>query len=235
MIIAGASGTAVAEFDVTGKIHLAGYACPADTAGDEQQGAIDDGDRDPRGETIDDARLAPTAAALTRAHELARGVGFGPSPTAPSPPTRRCRGAAGPVRRCRCRRPARTRSRWSRHWRPNAEGGLIARAGPRFFGFVIGGSLPAALAADWLTSAWDQNAGLYVIGPAAAVAEEVAGGWLVDLFGLPAGVSVGLHDRARRWRRSPGSPPGATRCCERAGWDVERDRACSARRSSRSS
>ncbi|MEA2548634.1 MAG: hypothetical protein QOE42_1232, partial [Chloroflexota bacterium] len=73
-----------------------------------------------------------------------------------------------------------------------ADPGLIGSAGPRYFGFVIGGSLPSALAADWLTSAWDQNAGLYAIGPSASVAEEVAAGWLIDLFGLPAGSSVGF-------------------------------------------
>ena len=72
-----------------------------------------------------------------------------------------------------------------------ADPGLIASAGPRYFGFVIGGSLPAALAADWLTSAWDNNSGLYAIGPAASVAEEVAASWLIDLFGLPADSSVG--------------------------------------------
>src|SRR4029453_11992476 len=77
-----------------------------------------------------------------------------------------------------------------------ADAGLIASAGPRYFGFVIGGSLPAALAADWLTSAWDNNAGLYAIGPAASVAEEVAAGWLIDLFGLPAGSSVGFSTGA---------------------------------------
>jgi glutamate/tyrosine decarboxylase-like PLP-dependent enzyme len=70
-----------------------------------------------------------------------------------------------------------------------ADPGLVAMAGGRYFGFVIGGSVHAALAADWLTSAWDQNAGLYVGGPSAAVVEEVAGAWLAELFGLPAGVS----------------------------------------------
>src|SRR6202012_5545508 len=72
------------------------------------------------------------------------------------------------------------------------QGGLLGSAGPRFFGFVIGGSLPAALAADWLTSAGDQNAGLYACGPAAAVVEEVAGEWLKELFGLPKMASFAL-------------------------------------------
>ena len=94
----------------------------------------------------------------------------------------------------------------------NAEGGLVASAGPRYFGFVIGGGVPAALAADWLTSAWDQNAGLYVIGPAAAVAEETAGAWLAELFGLPAGVERRVHHRRddglvhRARRRAPRAP-----------------------------
>jgi glutamate/tyrosine decarboxylase-like PLP-dependent enzyme len=77
---------------------------------------------------------------------------------------------------------------------------LVAGAGPgvvaipsgRYFGFVIGGAVPAALAADWLTSAWDQNAGLYVAGPSASVIEEVAGGWLKDLLGIPPGASFAL-------------------------------------------
>jgi glutamate/tyrosine decarboxylase-like PLP-dependent enzyme len=70
--------------------------------------------------------------------------------------------------------------------------GVVATGGGRYFGFVVGGATPAALAADWLTSAWDQNAGLYAMGPAAAVVEEVAGRWLTELFGLPAGSSVGF-------------------------------------------
>ncbi len=102
-----------------------------------------------------------------------------------------------------------------------ADGGLIGSAGPRYFGFVIGGSVPAALGADWLTSAWDQNAGLYVIGPAAAVAEEVAGSWLAELFGLPHGVSVGFTTGATM-ATFTGLAAGRHRLLERAGWDVER-------------
>ncbi|OGO56269.1 MAG: pyridoxal-dependent decarboxylase [Chloroflexi bacterium RBG_16_72_14] len=103
----------------------------------------------------------------------------------------------------------------------NAEGGLIGSAGPRYFGFVIGGGLPAAVGADWLTSAWDQNAGLYVIGPAAAVAEEVAGAWAADLFGLPAGVSVGFTTGATM-ASFTGLAAGRHALLREAGWDVER-------------
>src|SRR5205807_1866087 len=70
--------------------------------------------------------------------------------------------------------------------------GLVASSGPRYFGFVMGGAQPVALAADWLTSTWDQNAGLFVRSPAAAAAEEVAGAWLVELFGLPPDCGIGF-------------------------------------------
>src|ERR1700692_935748 len=59
-------------------------------------------------------------------------------------------------------------------------------AGPRYFGFVNGGSLPAALAANWLASAWDQNAGLFIPSPVSPVLEEVSLGWLLDVLDLPA-------------------------------------------------
>ena len=72
------------------------------------------------------------------------------------------------------------------------ECGLVASSGPRFFGFVMGGATPTSLAADWLTSTWDQNAQTYASSPAAAVAEEVVAGWLLELLGLPEGSSVGL-------------------------------------------
>ncbi len=102
-----------------------------------------------------------------------------------------------------------------------AEPGLIASAGPRFFGFVVGGSLPAALAADWLTSAWDQNAGLYALSPAAAVAEEVAASWLLELLGLPAESSVGFVTGATmaNFTALAAARHGVL---GRVGWDVER-------------
>jgi glutamate/tyrosine decarboxylase-like PLP-dependent enzyme len=103
-----------------------------------------------------------------------------------------------------------------------ADPGLIGSAGPRYFGFVIGGSLPAALAADWLTSAWDNNAGLYAIGPSASVAEEVAADWLIDLFGLPAGSSVGFSTGATM-ASFTALAAGRHRVLERLGWNVEED------------
>src|SRR5512132_4118386 len=74
----------------------------------------------------------------------------------------------------------------------DVEPGLVASAGPRYFGFVIGGSLPVAVGADWLTSAWDQNGGGYVASPALSVAEEVAAGWLRELLGLPPHCGIGF-------------------------------------------
>jgi glutamate/tyrosine decarboxylase-like PLP-dependent enzyme len=70
-----------------------------------------------------------------------------------------------------------------------AEPGLVAIPSGRYFGFVIGGGLPAAVAADWLTSVWDQCPGFYACGPAASVVEEVTGAWLRQLLGLPEGAS----------------------------------------------
>jgi glutamate/tyrosine decarboxylase-like PLP-dependent enzyme len=100
------------------------------------------------------------------------------------------------------------------------EPGLMATAGGRFFGFVIGGSLPAALAADWLTSAWDQNAGLYVAAPAASVVEEVCAKWLAELFGLPEGNSFGLVTGCQM-ANFTALAAARHRVLEQAGWDVE--------------
>jgi glutamate/tyrosine decarboxylase-like PLP-dependent enzyme len=108
------------------------------------------------------------------------------------------------------------------HLARSSEGAIVGSAGPRFFGFVIGGSLPAALAADWLTSAWDQNAGLYVIGPAAAVVEEVAAKWLKSLFGLPEQASFAFVTGCQMAHVTC-LAAARHQILERAGWDVERD------------
>ncbi len=72
------------------------------------------------------------------------------------------------------------------------DAGLVATPGPRYFGFVIGGAVPAAVAADWLGAVWDQNGFSYASSPASAAVEDIAARWLTELFGLPAGVSVGF-------------------------------------------
>ena len=74
----------------------------------------------------------------------------------------------------------------------DADPGLVASAGPRYFGFVIGGALPVAVAADWLSSAWDQNGGGYAASPSLSVAEEVAGRWVIELLGLPPESGIGF-------------------------------------------
>ncbi|HWF74561.1 MAG TPA: aminotransferase class V-fold PLP-dependent enzyme [Solirubrobacteraceae bacterium] len=100
-----------------------------------------------------------------------------------------------------------------------AEPGLVASPGGRYFGFVIGGGLPAALAADWLTSTWDQNAGLYVCGPSAAIVEEVAGAWVAELLGLPEGVSFGFVTGCQM-AHVTGLAAARHSVLERVGWDV---------------
>ncbi|MCO6051776.1 pyridoxal-dependent decarboxylase [Mesorhizobium sp. RP14(2022)] len=103
----------------------------------------------------------------------------------------------------------------------DTEGGLLGSQTGRFFSWVIGGSLPSAMAADWLTTVWDQNAGIRACSPAASVVEEVAAGWLLDLFGLPPESSVGFVT---------GTQMAHVTCLAAArhavlsdrGWDVER-------------
>jgi glutamate/tyrosine decarboxylase-like PLP-dependent enzyme len=102
------------------------------------------------------------------------------------------------------------------------DAGAVAIPGGRYFGFVIGGALPASLAADWLTSTWDQNAGLYAAGPGAAVVEEVAGAWIADLLGLPAGVSFAFVT-GTQMAHATALAAARNQVLARAGWDVERD------------
>ena len=100
-----------------------------------------------------------------------------------------------------------------------ADPGLAATAGPRFFGFVIGGSVPAALGADVLASAWDQNAGINSLTPSAAAVEIVAGRWVVEALGLPAGSAVGFVTGGMMANYTCLSAARHA-VLDRAGWDV---------------
>jgi len=99
---------------------------------------------------------------------------------------------------------------------------MVATTGPRYFGFVIGGALPASTAAEFLAVGWDQPAYNHLSSPGSALVEEVAGAWLLELLGLPADASFGFVTGAQ----------GANTVClaaarhhvlANAGWDVERD------------
>jgi glutamate/tyrosine decarboxylase-like PLP-dependent enzyme len=103
-----------------------------------------------------------------------------------------------------------------------ADAGIVASAGPRHFGFVIGGSLPAALGADWLVSAWDQCAAFHSLSPAAAAIEEIAAEWALDLLGLPATASVGFVTGAQG-ANTTALAAARHAVLAGAGWDVERD------------
>lgn len=96
----------------------------------------------------------------------------------------------------------------------------VASAGSRYFGFVVGGSLPAALAANWLASAWDQNGVLYLTSPITATLEEISEGWLVELLGLQSGTAVGFVSGATMANFS-GLAAARNALLSRAGWDVE--------------
>lgn len=101
------------------------------------------------------------------------------------------------------------------------DAGLVATAGPRYFGFVTGGAVPVTVAAEWLGSAWDQNPGLYVLAPGVSVLEDVVAGWVLELLGLPGGSSVGFVTGCHM-ANFTGLAAGRHEVLRRAGWDVER-------------
>jgi glutamate/tyrosine decarboxylase-like PLP-dependent enzyme len=102
-----------------------------------------------------------------------------------------------------------------------AEPALMGSPGPRFFGFVVGGGLPAATAADMLAAGWDQNAFNGALGPAGVAAELAAGGWVKDLLGIPATASVGFVTGAQA-ANTAGLVTARHQVLADAGWDVER-------------
>jgi glutamate/tyrosine decarboxylase-like PLP-dependent enzyme len=144
-------------------------------------------------ESLDERPVAPDPEAIARLHELDMPLPEGSSD------------------------PAATIAELDRH-----SGAVTAMSGPRFFGFVIGGTLPAALAANWLAAAWDQNSGYYQMSPLTAKVEDVALDWLVNLFGLPTGTGAGFVTGATLANFT--CLAAARHAVLRSvGWDVEAD------------
>jgi glutamate/tyrosine decarboxylase-like PLP-dependent enzyme len=98
--------------------------------------------------------------------------------------------------------------------------GAVASVGPRYFGFVVGGSLPAAVAADWLVSAWDQNAGIYALSPLTSAIEQISGSWLRELAGLPPTMCFGFTTGCQM-ANFTALAAARHRVLRDAGWDVE--------------
>jgi glutamate/tyrosine decarboxylase-like PLP-dependent enzyme len=96
----------------------------------------------------------------------------------------------------------------------------VATAGGRYFGFVIGGSLPAALAANWLAGAWDQNAAMQVMSPVAAKLEEIVQGWTLDLLGLPSHAAMGFVTGTTMANFS-GLAAARSALLQKSGWNAE--------------
>jgi glutamate/tyrosine decarboxylase-like PLP-dependent enzyme len=101
------------------------------------------------------------------------------------------------------------------------EGGILASGNSRFFGWVIGGTLPVAVAADWLTSAWDQNAASNLTAPAEAVVEEVCGEWAKELLGLPKSASFAFVTGCQM-AHTTALAAARNKLLRDRGWDVER-------------
>jgi glutamate/tyrosine decarboxylase-like PLP-dependent enzyme len=103
-----------------------------------------------------------------------------------------------------------------------ADSGIVASAGPRYFGFVTGGAVPVTVAADWLSSTWDQNVALYVMSPAVAVIEDIVSQWVLELLGFPASASVGLVTGCHMANFTC-LAAARHEVLRRAGWNVEND------------
>ena len=145
-------------------------------------------------DTLDTRGVAPTPEALARLHEL--GGELADSPTDPPEILALLDEIGSPA--------------------------TVASAGGRYFGFVIGGSSPAALAANWLAAAWDQNAGLVAASPVASALEEITLGWLLDVLRLPA-QSAGAFVTGATMANFTALAAARHAVLERVGWEVEAD------------